>query len=455
MPESVKRILFYVEPHGVRDSFLEHSMPFDHFRRMANQVIQASDSNDSYDARIFCNHFLANAKFMESYIDWPLILQPTPSERRKIEDAAKMWIPAGIDDWIDLMTDRNAGVTNTYIEILDRVKREDFDYDVIVCWGSNAAVSCIAEKYNLQTVYIELASMRPPFLRSVLMDCVGVNGAASTCEVPYEQLEKRFSYIDNSLMFMLLNDELSPKKQASALYQGRMSQLPADVSAFIANSQKVALVPLQLSDDANQLLFSRYQTIDEFVDHSVEVLLESGWSVILKAHPHADQRGGHVMRDQRRCLAQYANRRNVFVLGGDLAAECNLTLMDSVNMVVTNNSSIGFEAMLLGKVVSVMGKACYAPPGALPPLEEALSLVENTDEWRHWHERSSITALYMLSTAFPLARNLGRELVRRVNVWEDFGYADVNSEQWLNEYVKTCAWQTWSDPDRMRKLSLL
>lgn len=447
------KILFYVEPHGVRDSFTAHSLPFDYFRRMVAELQRSdSESGDGVEARIFCNHFLGDQKLESFYSIWPFILQPTPAERDAIEDMAALWMFEGMNDWIALMRDPLSPHALQYASILRRIKTTEFDFDVIVSWGDNAAVRAIGEEFGIRTVYMELASMRPPFPRAVLMDPVGANGSASTVAWDVSVLDDVLTPLPQVLVPTFLNEELNPGQQSSAIPQARFGTVSTPLRNFIKGRRPIALVPLQIADDANQLLYSNYDSVDSFVTSTVEPLLAADFDVILKAHPHAELRGGYVMNAQRQALRRYADNPRVLLLEANAPASDYLPLLGLADLVVTNNSSVGFEAMILGRRVVVLGRACYAPVNALPPLDVAIDCLRDRDLDALWRRRSLVTVTYMLACAFPLSRRLGRELVTRADLWTRLPPVQENTKAWLSAMIEETAWTTWSQRDFLRDL---
>jgi hypothetical protein len=57
----------------------------------------------------------------------------------------------------------------------------------------------------------------------------------------------------------------------------------------------------------------------------------------------------------------------------DIGKEDYLSLLTKMNAVITINSSVGFEALLLGRVVTALGRAPYNISNRLPTLENILN----------------------------------------------------------------------------------
>ncbi len=364
-----------------------------------------------------------------------------------------MWKFSGMRDWIGLMKDRNSDLAQMYYAMLKRIREEEFNFDVIVCWGENAAVKAYAEDNGIQQIYLELASMRAPFPSALLMDPQGVNGSASTTDLSVLALEEVMNALPAPMIPVCLNEELSPGKQSSVLPQERYRAISTELRDFMGRPGPLALVPLQLADDANQLIYSDFADVESFAEAAIEPLLAAGFKIILKGHPSAAQRGGYVMNTQRRCLKRYADNGQVLTLDASAAATDYLPMLDAADIVVTNNSSVGFEAMLMGRMSVVLGRACYAPDGALPSLEIAIRSLSDMDLRIHYLDRSRLVTTYMLACSFPLVRNAGAALIRRARVWGRMDGQSAGNPDWVRMMVEQFAWTNWSQVDLLRAVT--
>ncbi len=444
------KILFYVEPHGLRDSFTSHKMPFDQFRAIAREINYFGDEIlQDVEARVFSNHFVSTVGFDANYEDWPFILQPTLAEQEMIEDAARMWMGQGIKDWITLMTEPQSPLTQAYVDILRRIKETEFDFDVIVCWGESMPVREAAREFGAQVAFFELASMRAPFLKSLLIDPMGVNGSASIADMEIGQLREILKPLHLRLLPMLLNEEMAIGVQNTVIPNALFHPMGQAMRAFFDRPGRKALVPLQLADDANQILYSDFDTVEAFAAATVEPLLQAGFHVILKPHPHALLRGGYVMNEQRKVIEKYRKQSEILVLEENSDPNEYLPMLKAVDLVVTNNSSVGFEALMLETPVVVMGRACYAPKGGLPSLTEAIRCFVDAELDAQFKQNRRYIATYMLACAFPLQRRLGLELVKRLKIWRE--HPQLEEFGWVREMLEGVAWDTWGQRDFLRK----
>jgi hypothetical protein len=390
------------------------------------------------DVRVFSNHVLQEISFNETLDVWPLILTPTSAEQKGIEDLATVWLPNGVNDWLQLCTNANSPVTQFYASILKRIKSESFDFDVIVSWGQNEAIASFAKKHNIQTVYFELASMRPPFPKAYLIDPIGVNGGASSTHLNIQDIKRYIAPIPPAINFSALNDEFHETKQSSNLFNSLFSS--CDI--HFDNDKPTALLPLQLADDANLLLYSSYKSIEEFTDFAIGELTAHGWNVLLKPHPHAFLRGGYVEHAQKKCLNKYVNTKNIRILPDDSKSSEYLSLLSQVDLIVTNNSSVGFEALMCGTPCVTLGKSCYSVIGALPTLKEFLTADATT--LALYRENAATLITFMLSFMFPLERRIAEELITRIRLWKTLSPpCDGDSSEWICRNIEVNGWSTW------------
>ena len=437
------KILFYVEPHPMRDSFTSHSQPYKIFLNICRQLKLEKNQEDfeDIDVRVFSNHVLQELRFTENLDMWPLILTPNSSEQGDIEEMATLWLPNGIKDWLDLSQNPEAIITKFYMGILDRIKREDFDFDVIVSWGQNQAVKTFAETNNIQTVYFELSSMRPPFPRALLMDPIGVNGAASSTYVDVADLHSFIDAPPVNVIFTALNDEFHQTKQNSNLFMSKFH--PIDMPTF-DSSKPVALIPLQLADDANLLLYSDFNSIEEFTEHAITLLSEEGWNILIKPHPHAYLRGGYVEHAQQKVIKKYENVNNVRIMHNEVLDGEYLSLLSNVDLIVTNNSSVGFEGLLCGTQCVTLGRSCYSLKNGLPTISEYL--LSDDEAKAKYSTNASAIVTYMLSFMFPLERKIAHQLVSRIKLWKTLSPPPFgDSAQWVKQNLEQLGWSTWHD----------
>ncbi len=423
------KVLFFVEPHALRDGFSEFGSALLHMLPLA----RALQDREGCEARLYCNGALGDAVLKIGPEFWPLVLLPDASERRALTESAIPWGREGEALWEGLMTDPDAPPARLQRQMLLRLKREVFDYDAVVLWGGNAAVATVAEEHALPRLHLELASFRPPFPHALLIDPAGVNGGATTARTGIEAIARRMRPL--------------PARALCDLMVRSGAVLPPPAPPRGPGAPPVALLPLQLSDDANLLFHSDLPSMGAFLEAAATPLLAAGWRVEIKPHPGAATRGGEVWEAQERCLAAWTGTPGVTLLPEAMPAADMLARARAADLVVSNNSSVAFEAMLLGTRAVVLGRACFAPYGALPGLEETIA--RHTDaEWSaYWDRRARLAATWLLASAFVPAGAAAGALYD----WLSAGTPPADAFAGL----EARAWRAWPGAEALRAATLI
>ncbi|SLN33120.1 hypothetical protein ROJ8625_01545 [Roseivivax jejudonensis] len=414
------KVLIHVEPHGLRDGFAEFEAPLRRFL----PVLEALNRRPGWEGRLLCNPLMADLVLAEAPHLWPLVLQPDPDTRRALQRDAIAWDAAGQSAWTALMQDPEAPLTRAYVALLELVRAERFAFDAVVLWGDNAAVRAVCTRAGLPRAHLELASFRAPFAPALLIDPEGVNGGASTARLGADAFQPHPALG-------------APDRAAARVRPPALRPAPSPPAAH--GPAPVALVPLQLSDDANVLLYSPYSGPEAMLDAVLPRLLGAGFAVDLKPHPGARIRGGEVWDTQTRALARWRTAPGVTILPDPEPAEALPARLATADLVVGLNSSVLFETTLLGGIAVPLGAACFAPPGAHPDLDEALEAYADP-AWRAaWHARAAGVAEILLATAFVPEEALVPALLRRLALWRDPGARGPRAA------LDALAWQDWPD----------
>lgn len=156
------------------------------------------------------------------------------------------------------------------------------------------------------------------------------------------------------------------------------------------SGRKIAFIPLQLYDDANLIMYSPYNEVVNVLEDILPRLSASGYLCIIKEHPASSVRRGSALANHK--ARKYAeNFENIIWLNADYKNFPNALLFKMADVVITVNSSVGFEALLYDKDVIVLGDAVYKVKGLFPDLETYLSgkwnkknYVKNIAKLRHF-----------------------------------------------------------------------
>ncbi|WP_242086142.1 rhamnan synthesis F family protein [Microbacterium lacticum] len=358
------RVLVYIEPHPIRNS---HT----HFRDVAKSFLPLlKDATPDLDIRMYATDAVV-ATFGDAItpVVRQRLLRATAAEQTVFESQLLDWESEGIAAWVDLMAGGPA--SDTYMDVLRRIWAA-FPFDVIIHWGENGAITRFLSERPVTRIAMELGASRPPFVSTVVTDPFGTNGNAIVPKLSVEDLR---TIVDNHSMTAAEALYAHSASMDAAPYSQRFAPLAGDdLTGRILGAQgKIAFLPLQLHDDANLLRFSNYSTVEEVVLDVVPKLAAAGYLTIIKTHP------GSKHRPQSRAafaLARAALRPwagNIVWVDALTSTYSNAQLIALADLVVTVNSSVGFEALYFDKVVSVLGEAVYKPAGLFPSLDEAIT----------------------------------------------------------------------------------
>lgn len=270
------------------------------------------------------------------------------------------WDRNSVAVWKDLMRGRGR-VTELETKLLERAY-EVFPFQTILTWGVNGAVAEFASIHGMRHVSLELGPTRNPFVETGHCDPFGVNGDSVLSRLPegfrLPQLESE-RWLDkfvarNGIEIPPVHDIVKQARETGA---------------------KIALIPLQLADDANFLLHAeQYSSFVDFLDEVVPPLQAAGWTCIIRPHP-GGTRAEYVKSDHDKCrqwqLAQ--DQTKVIWFDDAVTPAQQIGLLKHVDAVVSVNSSMAFEAMILGTAVVVTGRSSFALPGHMPELADLVA----------------------------------------------------------------------------------
>lgn len=234
-----------------------------------------------------------------------------------------------------------------------------------------------ARANGLPTVFLELGNIEP----KLFADPEGVNAASRLAAHP-EMLDRY--EVDDDEIAAWRQALIARKRAATIIPQARRIMkinpwfpadwfgalvlgIPQPLSMSVA--QRVAMrwrltrrrlpppvrptepylfAPLQVSEDTNLLLFSKYDNRD-LIAHAAAQARARGLKLVVKPHPA--ERDVALLED----IAALCARE------GHLLTSHNTTdLIERSEEVITINSTVGLEAIAMGKPVSVLGESHYA-----------------------------------------------------------------------------------------------
>jgi|GEM_PF-3546149 len=354
------RVLFYIEPHPLRDEKT-------HFHSVAKGFLPLLSNSPQIDARMFANRATFSL-IKESITPHEKHLIHSTNEEEEIFDRYNVnWLSEGIPVWLDLMAGTGK-VSEDYQRVLKRIWQR-FPFDIIVHWGENGAVTEFIKDRAITRIAMELGCTRPPFLDTVVMDPYGTNGAGVVPKLSITDIRDIVGGIPMSRQEALLAYSQSIEAKP---YAQQFQPLPGDCIHRISKAKKLAFLPLQLFDDANLLRFSPYDTLSDVVLDTVPKLVTAGYTVIITPHPATRHRpqGAYTTAMAKAALSDWAE--GVIWLEPGSERPENSQLISMCDVVLTVNSSVGFEALYFDKPVVVLGEAVYKPRDLFPTLDDFL-----------------------------------------------------------------------------------
>lgn len=356
------RILFYVEPYPIRNSML-------HFLDVAKKAAFLIKNNVHFDLRIFSNsETLDQLSSITGLIEEKFLIRPTREEAEIFRGHELDWDELGVANWQDLM--QGIGLSSVYEDILDDLWNR-FPFEAIIHWGENGAIEAFCKKKPIVKLAMELGCTREPFLESYVLDLLGTNGAASISKITIEQLA---DIVDNESMSASYALMAYSSSLDSLGYERQFEAFDSELSSMLLKTRKkVAFLPLQLYDDANLLRFSSYKTVSEVVRDVVPSLIDAGYFVIVKPHPSAKHRINAKLENLAAKASISFTSDELYWCDTERGDFSNPRLLAVSDLVVTVNSSVGFEALYYDKTVVVLGDAIYKPKNLFPTLDDVFS----------------------------------------------------------------------------------
>lgn len=345
----MKKILIYIEPHPIRNNFEEF---YDIGNTMVKIFLRSAARRD-YVFRFFSNNIIINRMILETPASALCALRPTNNESEQIQAYDFSWDKTSIDRWRDLAVGQGE-VTNTYEIILERIYSE-FKFDGVLLWSENGAVRRFSKKAGVKVIHGELAPTRSPFPEAMYFDPLGTNGNASSTRFPLSAVAAR--------------DEIRP--ETWICYESTKTSDESKINLIDAPFTSVkysdsfdmrdpfVFIPLQLSDDLNVIAHSDFTSMRDFLEKTLPPILQQGYSIVIKGHPLAPSRP-YNLRGELDALS-YAESlgQRIKILPRNTSSLRTINIICQAEAVCTINSSVGYEATLLGKNVISLGRSCY------------------------------------------------------------------------------------------------
>lgn len=338
----MEKILFIVEPYPLRSS-REFYRPYLNFIKFSNALGSICECSVLAPQSYLPKHYRdlktkqGNLNFyaFEDFFEYSFF-QPVKSS---------VWSFESVSHWKNYAIGGNLLLRNIIASILDSIDKQ-WSFTACIYWGCNRNIFdyCLARK--VLPIAMELGCTRSPFLPTYYFDCLGVNGFSYS----------RLFDLRSSPDFIVGVDDISFLPADDDIIPFDLSLLPelsrVDFNLF------TYLVPLQLCDDANIVIHSRFNTMYEYLNFLGEHL-SSDVNLLVKPHPGALAPGARYINrsDHYKCKLLCQNVNNMYWIEDDSFSLPSI--VSQIDAVLSINSSMAFEASLLGIPVHISGDCAF------------------------------------------------------------------------------------------------
>ena len=350
-------ILYYMEPHPIRNMFTNFNGTMAKLLPLLQNNFEGNDKVYIYSNKTALNKLAGKYAELKDYL-----IYPTDDEETFFQSKLKDWETEGINEWIDLMSkpDKN------YAEIIKRVCKE-YDLDIVIHWASNATVRHTAKQLKIGYADLELGCCRAPYMPTLAADPWGVNGSAVLSRAKIKDLK----IITD--VYPAVYDLQYSSGDESAIMCGYNYITDNSLLSIVNTRKKIAFIPLQLFDDANLLIYSPYKSPKEALQDVLPKLKQNDYFCIIKEHPLSERRGGLSLKANREAKDYAQNFKNVLWVDNKYKDINNALYYKMSDLIITVNSSTGFEGLLYDKPCIVLGEAVYKVGGVFPSLNQYFS----------------------------------------------------------------------------------
>lgn len=415
----MKKLLIYVEPHPMRNMFTEMK---DVGWMITKSFMEHCPSD--YDFKVFSNNEVIDRFVNNTGVLAHASIRPTDAETNILQSLMGQWNAETINLRSQLVLGNDA-ICKFYYHILNRIYTEIYKFDGIVIWSDNGAVNKFAADHVLPVCHLELGPTRKPFEPTIYFDPVGTNGFASVLKAPLEKLEPAITVPRDT--WMARKASFDNSTDTPGIIDGPMTY--NDKYEYHLDEDYICL-GLQLADDLNTLLFSPYAGPVAFVKKICDDFQDTGLKVLVKGHPGASARPYNIIKQQEACAVAEKYPHAQIARDKMYPYESLATMLFS-RAVITINSSLSFEASLLGKPAYCAGGAAYNLQGLYNYDREAiLANVAQNDE-----KLDKLTSFLLCHYFHP---DEPEYLCARICAYFDFMFKNGNLDMAGVEY-----WQNW------------
>ena len=309
------------------------------------------------DLRVICNEPLMAHISKKLPAARPYLLQASTELQAPFRDAMVDWHTSGLDVWKAIQ--RGSPAHEPLYEALVASLQESYPFDVLAYWGTNETLRAVADRLGIPMLWAEYGPLRSPFPTHFCLDASGVNGFATGRDT------LRIKGAEEPIV--VPGPAFDLQVGAVSAYEATMMLPPpatgdsfAKLMRFTRDRRRIVLLVMQLADDANILAFGNGWTCQILTETMLKLRAGPDTVFIIRPHP-AESAAYHTLQAGEAIRDLVADRPDVLVFD-DEGQDAYLACLSVASEVVCINSSVGFEASMLGKPVRVVGQASYMPP---------------------------------------------------------------------------------------------
>lgn len=228
----------------------------------------------------------------------------------------------------------------------EKIDRKTID-KVIMCSGCGIAAKAVGIVCDIKCIskqYVELSNLP----NKIFIDPVGTNAhsklALNPCLLDHYPSVKEAKHQEWLRVYKKIKS-MPPPQSVGNILSEQISALSKD--KILKNTSDYIFVPLQVSNDAQLWMHSDYKNVD-LITHALSLVDNDGSQIVVKIHPAEMAVNELVLISELR--DKYAFK---------ISMEPTTRLIEQAGAIVTINSTVGLEAMLYQKPLSILGRTYY------------------------------------------------------------------------------------------------
>lgn len=326
----------------------------------------------------------------------------------KIENEIKFLISKGLDNSLDVKL-KNISYTEaqiTYKLIYQKLTylHQKYGFNYFFIWNGcklgDFACKDFAYKHNISTLYFEIANIPG----KMFIDNQGTNKNSSIYSNPekldyissvnkkkyevwkkeYVEIKKNKFVLPQSKHVMKLKSLLSASLNILSIILGisiknkvyyyNLKVLFKSKTKIIKSNaidiykEKYVFVPLQVSNDT-QIIINSDVSLKYLIDYAYEYAKSNSIKLVIKPHPA--ERNDNILRYVN---SLKENDDNIIVSNDN-----TMKLIENSELVITINSTVGLEALIMGKKVEFLGYSFYSKFNNNRLINYVMSYLNNID----------------------------------------------------------------------------